>query len=190
MHPTRYPPDAYVAQLSPDGQIRWLVVLEKSGPPADEVFLDGAGNTYLDAKGLFRISADGSDAAMIDPRTGSGQAGWRGVDREGHLFFGGDRNTHTGHQPWRQPYLYELDQKGNKLRTLWEFNPHECACGSGGNGLCSDSSVRTMAFGKDGRWILGGKSDGGNSVFGCQADDWHKPAPEVGMGMSSAGAHV
>ena len=174
--------DEFVAAISPEGKVEWIVVLQKGGKGPEEIFLDGQGRIYVDSHGLRRITAPraagnaGIEVATISAATKTGQAAWLNVDRNGNAYYGGDRNTNTGHQPWRQPYLYQFNEKGEKLLTLYEFNPHECACGGDGNGLCSDSSVRQMAFGKNGDWWLGGWSDGGNSVFGRQATDWHEGA--------------
>lgn len=184
------PGGAYIARLRPNGQVEWIVVFENTRLGPSQLMLDGAGNIYADVGGLYQIASRGGSTMLIDERTGTGQAGWRAVDRDGMLYFGGDRNTKTGYQPWRQPYLYQFDSAGHKQRTLYEFDPHECACGGAGNGLCSDSSIALMTFDRRGDWVMIGKSDGGNSVLGVQPDDWHKPAPQSGFGMTAAGAHV
>ncbi len=188
--------DEFVAMLSPEGQVDWIVGLEKTGTGPADIFLDGEGRVYVDAHGLTRIAALGAGAksglevVVINSATKTGQAAWLNVDQAGNAYYGGDRNTKTGHQPWRQPYLHQFDAKGEKQLTLYEFKPTECACGGDGNGLCSDSSVRGMAFGPHGDWWLSGWSDGGNSVFGRQAADWHENAKEAGFGMNAAGVGV
>lgn len=185
------PSDVYVARMQPDGQIDWMVLLEQNNDPPTRLFTDSKANVYFDARGLHRVSPDGKQVAIINTRSGSGTTSWLGVDpKTGDVFFGGDRNTHTGHQPWRQPFVYRFDQAGNRNLTLWEFDPKECACGPGGNGLCSDSSPKTMAFDLNGDWLFAGWSDGGNTVFSRQATDWRTPAGSQGMGMNAAGVGV
>lgn len=179
--------DVYVARLAADTlKPEWVWVLERNGDPPEDIFVDKAGAVYFDAAGMRRISPDGAEMKVVNPKTGSGTAKWLGVDPgDGGVFFGGDRNTHTGQQPYRQPYMYKYDAQGNKVATLWEPDPK--TVGSATGGLESDSSPRALAWAKTGDMLVGGWSDGGNSVFPRQALDWHKPATGGGMGMQTWG---
>jgi hypothetical protein len=181
--------DIYVARfdaatLKPE----WIWVLEKNGDVPADLFADKAGNVYFDAAGMQRISADGKDVKLINPKCSSGTAKWLGVDPEdGGVFFGGDRNTKTGHEPYRQPFLYKFDVKGAKVQTLWEPKPSEIGSGPEDGHLESDSSPRSMAWAANGDLLVSGWSDGGNSVFPRQALDWRKPAPDGGMALQTWG---
>lgn len=181
--------DVFVARLSSDGErLEWVWIFEAVRKPPEKLWTDKRGNLYFDIRGMRRISPDGKTATVVNDRIGGGQVGWRCVDPEdGGLLFGGDRNTNTGYQPYRQPYLYKFDQKGQKAWTLWEPKPQECACGGDGNGLCSDSSVRGVVFGPTGDMIVLGWSDGGNSVFTRQPTNWREMAGKSALGMESWG---
>jgi len=178
--------DVYVARLSATGRPEWVWVLEKNNDPPEAIFTDNTGAVYFDANGLHRISPGGGELKLVSTRTGTGQAKWLGVDpNDGTAYYGGDRNTGTGREPWRQPYLYKIDAEGKIVWRLWEFNPREI--GGDDCRLVSDSSVRALAFSKDGELLIGGWSDGGNSVFPRQATDWRKRAKGGGMGMETSG---
>jgi hypothetical protein len=180
--------DVYVARLSPEGKPAWIWILEKNGDPPDDLFTDKKGQIWFDARGLRRVSADGKEMALHSPRTGTGTSKWLGVDPEdGTAYFGGDRNTNTGAQPYRQPYFYKIDATDKKAYILWEPPPREVGSLPGAAHLESDSSPRAMAIGKDGHFIITGWSDGGNSVFPRQALDFKKPASGGGMRLECSG---
>lgn len=173
--------DACILRLTADGQkIDWARRLR--GKPADTLWQDKTGQVYCDVGGLQRISADGKDSKTISTKTRTGTAKWLHVDPDGNAYFGGDRNTRTGREPWRQPYLYKFDPQGKQLWAAWEFSPRVVS--SAHAGLESDSSVRGMAQRPDGTLIVTGWSDGGNSVFQRQAMDWKRNCPEAPLGWS------
>lgn len=164
-------------RLSVDGgKIEWGWRLE--GNPPGNLWQDKAGNIYFDAGGLNRLSADGQELKHVSDRTQQ----WRFVDADGNGYFGGDRNTHTGCEPWRQPYLYKFDTAGTKLWACWEFSPRDVS--SARAGLESDSSVRAVTSRADGNLIVAGWSDGGNSVFQRRATDWRTNCPPAALDWS------
>lgn len=179
-------PDVYVAGMNADGTAQWLIVFEKNGDPPDEIFTDSKGRLWFDAKGLRRLESNGTKLTLFNPRTSAGgNVRWLGIHPDGEAaYYGGDRNTNTGAEPYRQPYLYKLDGSDKKLYTLWEPNPKEIGSVPGAAHLESDSSPRAMTFFKDGRMLVAGWSDGGNTVFSHQALDYKLPVSSMGMGMS------
>jgi hypothetical protein len=184
-----HPGDVFVAKLAPTGdKLEWVWIFEGLRKPPEQIWTDKKGSLYFEVRGMRRITADGQKAELINAKIGGGQSGWRAVDpNDGGPLYGGDRNTNTGYQPYRQPYLYKFDDKGNKLWTLWEPNPKECACGGTGNGLCSDSSARGVAIAPNGDIVVMGWSDGGNSVFTRQPTNWREAAGKSALGMESWG---
>jgi hypothetical protein len=191
------PGDVYLAKISLDGKMLWAWVFEGYRRAPDQLFVDKQGNTYGDFRGLMRFTPDGQTGTKIPttdkdgkPKTyaGGGQTRYLGVNPEdGSFFFGGDRNTNTGHQPYRQPYFYIFDKDGRRGQTYWEFPPRQCACGGDGNGLCSDSAPRAMTFAPNGDYIISGWSDGGNSVLARQPTDVTKGVKGKGLGFQSYG---
>ena len=171
--------DICVLRLSLDGKIEWAWVLEGAGEPPSELWEDKDGNVFFDAAGLGAIQPDGSAYRKVVARTGSGTSGWLFVDADGNSYFGGDLNTHTNREPWRQPYLYKFSPGGEKLWKLWEANPKEV--GEDAGGLQSDSAVRDLAILPDGRILTAGWSDGANSVFQRLATDWKRNCPQIGF---------
>ena len=174
---------SYVMRYNPVLQvIDWVYVIYNSKRDPYALWLDDTGSVYFDSGSLLKINAAGDTITSIVEKTASGTAKWLGIDpKDGSSFFGGDRNTHTHKEPWRQPYLYKYNPEGKKLWTLWEAAPADV--GSDTNGLESDSSVRTLAINSKHELIVSGWSDGGNSVFPRQAKDFKHYAPEGGFGM-------
>jgi len=98
-----------------------------------------------------------------------------GLDVKRRLaFVGGDRNTHTGREPWRQPFLYAINiDNGQVVWRLWGWDPKEV--GSDRYRLVSDSSVRLLTVTPEGDLVVVGWSDGGNSVFTREPTNLDKP---------------
>ncbi len=134
---------------------------------------------------VFDQGKTGEVMTMTEP----GKGGFLGRDPDDqHVYFGGDRNTHTGYQPWRQPFFYKLNPYKEKALILWEPNPKSCACGGNGNGLCSDTSATSFGVASNGDWYVTLWSDGGNSIAGKHPRDmsreWEGKSP---MGISTWG---
>ena len=184
------PGDVFVARLSLEGAVEWAWVFEGYRKPPAELWVDHSGNVYADVRGMTRIAADGSTAKVIVTATGTGQAKYLAVDpADGACFYGGDRNTNTGKEPWRQPYLYKYDQNGEKLWKLWEWPSKSLRDGvtPGVQGQVADSSARAMDVGSDGELLVGGWSDGGNSVLTTQPTDATKKIPTAPFRMDGSG---
>jgi len=181
------PADVFIARLGFAGKIQWAHVLAGAGSPPRKLFTDDSGHFYLPAGGLHLVSPDGREIKRVSDRADGGEAHWLAVHPTGGLaYFGGDRNTRTNKEPWRQPFLIEHDLKGTVLNRYWEANPKEV--GSDAGHLESDSSVRGLAFRPDGKAVVVGWSDGGNSIFGRQVEDWRKEGvADAGLGMSPWG---
>lgn len=169
--------DGYVMRLDPaTGKPHWVWTLQRAGKGAERLWQDRSGAVYFDINGLHRISSDGKTITRQNERTGK----WLAVDPvDGGAFYGGDRNTHTGREPWRQPYLYKFRQTGERQWKIWEFDPRQM--GADHLRLVSDSSVRDVSFLPDGNLAVAGWSDGANSVFWRQAADWKRNAPQGGF---------
>jgi hypothetical protein len=164
----------------------WVVLLQGHRRPADEIYQDEKGNVYVEINGVKRISADGKDVTDLWGKGFGGRVGLRAVDPEsGAIYYGGDRNTNTGREPWRQPYLHKISSEGEKIWTTWAWNPKRV--GSDKYRLVSDSAAREGAVAPNGDILVVGWSDGGNSVFTRQPYDLDKPAKNKGLGMSSWG---
>ena len=167
--PAAGPAPAYVMRLTLGGapQAEWCWVMEGATRVPEQLWQDKLGNVFFALDGFTQILADGSDLKKLTTKGNlAGQSGIRGFDPlDGGYFYGGDRNTHTGYQPWRQPFLYKCKPTGEKVWDLWGWDPKKCACGGTGNGLCSDASIRDVQVAPNGDLIMIGWSDGGNSVF-------------------------
>jgi len=181
--------DVYVLRMDAEtGDLEWVWVLEGHRTPPEELWLESHGVVTFESYGVTRISEDGRTLKKVTEKDLRGQVGLRAVDPvDGSFYVGGDRNTHTGRQPWRQPYFYKYNADGEREWKIWEWPPKQCACGGSGNGLCSDSSARAAAVAPNGDILVGGWSDGGNSVFTRQPTDLGRGVGKAGLGMDSSG---
>lgn len=169
--------DVYVAKLdAATGAIQWAFLWETAGKAPTDLWFDKTGAVYFDIRGLRKIDGAGKETKLVNAKSGN----WLGVDPEdGGVYFGGDRNTKTRREPWRQPYLYKYNATGEKVWKLWEADPKDV--GSDHAGLESDSAIRGVDTLSDGNLIVAGWSDGGNSVFWRQATDWKRNCPNGGF---------
>jgi hypothetical protein len=182
--------DVYVMRLAPTtNRIEWVWVLEGHQTPPARLWQDDRGAVYFEVHGVTRIAADGAVLTKLTQKGSGGQVGLRAVDpADGSFFIGGDRNSSTGREPWRQPFLYKFDPTGTKVWTMWEWPSRNLRDGQGSDdGLVSDSSVRALAVAPGGDLLIGGWSDGGNSIFTRQPTAIEKPVPKSAFGMSGWG---
>jgi hypothetical protein len=193
--------DVFIARLPASGDgILWATVFKSAVIPPSRLWLDYEQNVYADIGGLVRVSPDGQTITHLDvvtqsssgtkhrTLTASDTSHYLGIDpKDGSFYFGGDRNTHTGYQPWRQPYLYKYDRDGHKVWGIWDWPPSQCARGGDGNGLCADSSAHGMEIAPDGTIVVAAWSSGANSVFTRQPNDLDKSVGWKGFGMDGAG---
>jgi hypothetical protein len=97
--------------------------------------------------------------------------------------------THTGREPWKDPYAYGFDRAGKQIWKLWDPKPGLQVSGShGGNGLMADTTGKFAKAGGDGKVYLSLYADGGNSV--CTRDPANpdeRIAPEVYEGVYQRG---
>ncbi|HXG60643.1 MAG TPA: hypothetical protein VNO22_04675 [Planctomycetota bacterium] len=184
------PGDVFICRMSLEGKAEWAWVFEGAGRPPEEIWTDREGFVYADVRGLIQVAPGGSSWKRLSEMAGGGQARWLAVDPDdGSAYFGGDRNTHTGKEPWRQPYLYKFDREGRRVWKLWEWAPRSLRDGvtPGLQGLVADSSVRALDRGPDGDLYVGGWSDGGNSVFARQPTDAARGVPPAPWSMDGSG---
>lgn len=184
------PGDVFLMRLSLRGEVEWAWIFEGHRVPPEQIWVANDGSVFADVRGLQRISPDGREVRKICSLTLSRTAKYLAVDpTDGGFYYGGDRNTHTGKEPWRQPYLYRFDASGNRVWKLWEWPPKSLRDGmaDGYDGLVADSSPRTADLSSSGDLWVGGWSDGGNSVFSFQPTDASKPVPKAPLEMSCWG---
>lgn len=158
--------NVFVAKLTPDAKrIEWSWVLEGFRKAPDALWLSHNGDVTFASRGVHRISENGAKLTKILDKSESNTAGLLAVNpQDGSFLWGGDRNTHTGREPWRQPYMrwYPADG-GDAKHTLWAWDSKRV--GGDGYRLVSDSSPRNALFTPDGQLLVTGWSDGGNSIF-------------------------
>jgi hypothetical protein len=183
---------SFLAGVTATGALRWVVAAHGTGGAPDEIFTDRNGNAYADLGALVRVGSAGKATVVVAksgrPNGSQPREGWRSVAPDGRTFFyGGDRNTRTNKEPYRQPFLYTYDEKG--ARTAVWYEPDPKAIGSDADHLESDSAISDLIVRPDGTWILAGWSDGGNSVLAWQPTNWKKETATA-MGWSPWGAGV
>jgi hypothetical protein len=183
------PGDVYVARLSSDAaRLEWVVLL-KGHRRISPLWFDHAGGVTFDSWGVKHVDADGEYRAVELTWKSGGRIRTIGVNpATGGAVRGGDRNTGTGREPWRQPELTMYDDRGRPVWKIYDWAPG--LVGHDDYRLVSDSSARVVAWDARGDLWLSGWSDGGNSVFTRNPVDLDKGVPSRGLGMSLWGANV
>jgi hypothetical protein len=116
---------------------------------------------------LRRLSADGQTEIWA---TEVGRSQLRGLavsPATGDIFVSGDTNTHTGHEPYRSPYLFRYSNSGEKLHALYDWSGPDVR--QDGRMLQADSS-------------LNGADNDGSQDGGCAC----RAAPSTRTAASSA----
>lgn len=190
---------AYIARLNDKG-IVWIQTVDGFPQPATRLWLTKKYGVYFRSSikndaSMFRIGLDGKGLKKLASNaSGNDVSDFHGVNpNTGEFYYGGDRNTHTGKEPWRQPFMYVYDRDGERTDTIWNWPSKMLRTpGYPAQGQVSDSSVRGVAIHPDtGELVINGWSDGGNSVFTHQpkeiAQRTGKPAtPLSTWGMKNA----
>lgn len=167
--------DLYLARISSDGKLQWALIFERA---EDSVGLESRVGGRIGVRCyplqtgelLFcvynRIYVAGKDGKLREVCRTSGVL--MAVDEGRRLaFLCGDRNTHTGREPWRQPFCYIINiDSGEMVNRLWTWDPK--VVGENKYRLVSDSGFSAMLITRDGDLVAAGWSDGGNSVFSRQ----------------------
>lgn len=160
----------FIARLSPD--VKQLAGL---------VFVSGAIDFALDANGEFvvlnkgkitRYTPDGQTARWTASFSSHGDNRPGGVTvstTTGIAAVTGYGMTHTGKEPYKDPYAYGFDREGKQVWALWNPNPKlQQDAKFGGNGLMADTTGHFAASTAGGAILLSLYADGGNSV--CTRD--------------------
>lgn len=192
------PNTAFIARLSDKG-INWIQSVEGYPEAATRAWVTKFGiyfrSTIKNEAAMFRIGLDGKNLKRLAVNgAGNGVSDFHGVNpNTGEFYYGGDRNTHTGKEPWRQPFMYVFDKDGKQTETIWNWPAKMLrTTGYPADGQVSDSSIRGVAIHPEtGELLVNGWSDGGNSVFLHQPTDIAKrtgpPAtPFTTFGMKNA----
>lgn len=97
--------------------------------------------------------------------------------------------THTGKEPYKDPYAHGYDRDGKRLWSLWNPDPKDQkGANFGGTGLMADGTGNCAASTPDGRFLIGVFHDGGNAITGRDPQDPRKPIdPDVFAGAYQGG---
>lgn len=193
--PTTYegltlPGDLYVAKLAPDLKgFVWMWTLEGFGDVPTRLYEGGKGEVLFRARqNLWRIAGDG--ATLRDySGTPLGRVATRvrGISpTDGRVVVGGTWLIGTGREPWKQPWMDVYDTDGVKAESYYWWSG--ALVGHDDFRLVSDSSLEMVEPLPNGRYLLSGGSDGGNSVFCRHPSDLTKEPRHSGLPMSTWGA--
>ncbi|MEM7394060.1 MAG: hypothetical protein AAF492_17100, partial [Verrucomicrobiota bacterium] len=182
--------NAFVAALTPDLKtVSWVTLFEQRN-----LHIDRSNDDRLwveSGRSVWILDADGavSPGPELDARVK-----WRARTpvatdpRDGSFYIGGEYHSSTGLEPWRCPLLHKFDRNGKIIWTAWNWTGP--IVGAEPYRLVSDSAVRQVKVGAGGDILVGGWSDGGNSVFLHQPYDLTQRRPASKFGDSVWGAGV
>ena len=151
--------------------------VDKADQP--KIAIDSDGRVLAIAgKQLVRFDANGKKLwAVTPPAYGDNRPRACAVDQKsGIAVVVGYGMTHTGHEPWKDPYAHGYDRSGKLLWTLWNNPPKDQADGKyGGTGLMADGTAHAVCATGDGRFMITVVHDGGNAVTMRDPSDARKP---------------
>ncbi len=157
------PDRIFVGKLRPDLRgFEWCLTLRDDAGAAPKLRTLTDGNIGLVGAHAYHITPRGQIARATEiGLTGS----WvQGIDFETHAEArGGDGNTRTGWEPWRQPSFQMFNADREHTFSFYRWSSR--LVGTNWSRLVSDSSTRVVTFDRNGNVIMGGWSDGGNSVM-------------------------
>jgi hypothetical protein len=178
--------DLYLARLSPNElQPDWIMIFEDAERPSaawegrigrkpgvHAEMISPNELVFVAYDRLYSANANGDGLRELGPTKGGCLLA---ADmKRGLCYIGGDENTNTGREPWRRPFLRQFDREGKQQWEIWRWDSKRV--GLDKYRLVSDSSVRQLALRDNGDLVVGGWSDGGNSIFHRQPTDLDAPA--------------
>ena len=109
--------------------------------------------------------------------------------KRGTIFVSGYGMTHTGKEPYKDPFLFAFDAKGAIVDTLWNPDPKkQCAAKHGGTGLMADGTGCFVDAVPGGRLLAVTYHDGGNAISTRNPRDPFQPLdPQVMAGVFQNG---
>ena len=109
--------------------------------------------------------------------------------KRGTIFVSGYGMTHTGKEPYKDPFLFAFDAQGTLVDTLWNPDPKkQCAAKHGGTGLMADGTGCFVDAVPGGRLLAVTYHDGGNAISTRNPRDPFQPLdPQVMAGVFQNG---
>lgn len=173
-------PDGYVMKIAADGKsIAWAVQ-----------FKHGWVKMFLRPDGHI-VCCRGNTLFFVDPTGNPSQGptleqtghGMTMDTRTGDIYFGGSYRSSTGREPYVCPYMFKLNPDGKIEWTGYSWTGP--VVGVDQLRLVSDSSVSRILVRDDGKLLVSGWSDGGNTVLAYQPYDLRRKISESGGFCSS-----
>lgn len=155
--------ESFFARLNPDWSgFAWCHRVSDDRQSAPMLRYLGEGVVSWVGENAFHFDANGR--VLRSRPIGFSRAWVRGVDfRTFDYATGGMRHTRTGYEPWIQPALHMYNADGTYRFRTHEWDP--TLAGTNWSRLISDSATHVIAFDRNGKLLVGGWSDGGNSVW-------------------------
>ncbi|MFM8468477.1 MAG: hypothetical protein ACKODH_00660, partial [Limisphaerales bacterium] len=166
----------FIALLTPDAaRVRTAVFVAN----AMDFAVDGNGDFVVLTKGhLTRYGSDGQRKWDVTwPSHGDNRPGGMTLSPQtGVAAVTGYGMTHTGKEPYKDPYGYGFSRDGKLVWSLWNPDPKLLVDRKfGGNGLMADTTGHSAGSDAAGKVFLGLFADGGNSV--CTRDPLNVNGP-------------
>ncbi len=163
-------------------------------PPADKIAMavDATGEVaVVSGNKLMRWSATGKQLWAVTPPAYGGNRlrACAMDDATGITMVTGYGMTHTGKEPYKDPYAHGYDRTGKRVWTLWNPEPGRQKAGEfGGNGLMADGTGDIASSTPDGKFLVHVHHDGGNAITNRDPTDALKPLdPKVLSGAYQDG---
>lgn len=198
----RLGPNSYLFRVRPDlGGIDWMVRFEHTGLEQtispdnrilvrrdQQIFFVDTRTGRVETGPQIPIGRGRPHVATVAPRPHLHFTGLVVDPRNGNFFIGGEYHSHTGLEPWRNPFLYKFLPDGTPSWTAYDWTGP--IVGVEFLRWVSDSAVIKLEAGTNGKLLFSGWSDGGNSVFTRNPYDLRRGVDVGGMASSIWGASI
>lgn len=156
---------SFLLKLSGDGtKIQWLVFFPHRGINFD---CRAAGELLVESRrNYFVVSPEGAvtDAPARQAGIREGRTTPIAVSPIDNAFYiGGEYNSHTGREPYRNPFVHKFAADGKAVWTGWNWTGR--LVGTDYFRQVSDSAARILRIARNGDLLVVGWSDGGNTVW-------------------------
>lgn len=155
--------EAFVARVSPDlSGFAWILRFPDATDNTPQLRHIGEGIISFVGQNGLHVNSDGQ---VLKTGNIGLTSGWqRGVC---FLTFarvvGHFHRSRTGWEPWHRPVVHIQNPDGGMRFRFYQW--HSRTVGTNWSRLVSDSAMRMAAFDRNGQPVMGGWSDGGNSVW-------------------------
>ncbi len=189
--------EIFIGRLKPDlSGFEWMKVFDDEADHTPQMrYIEDGTISVIGANG-FHLNSKGD--VIRSQSLGMTNKWQRGVDFKSFAqILGNFHRSGTGWEPWHRPFVYIYNQDTSLRFRFYQWDSR--TVGMNYSRLVSDSRMEVATFDRNGQPVIGGWSDGGNSVWtrvpydltrGVRSAIREETGRKTGLPFSSWGAGV